>query len=93
MILLQIDPTAGKSLLDYGVLGAIVVILFGVLVYLYNSNAKERKETHERHAAERKEWREQSQAQHESIVDATNRNTDVVSELKTLLLSIERRIQ
>jgi len=63
-------------LLNYGVLGICVVALSGFIMFLYKQ-----------HKDERKEWR----GTIEKSTDAINNNTNMVTALKVMLETINRR--
>ena len=49
MILAQIPVDAGKSLVEHGIAGAVILLLFGLLLYLIKD-----------HRSERSEWRHEA---------------------------------
>ena len=70
----ELISPATLKLIDYGVLGIIVFIL-GLYIYF----------TQKGHRVERKEWKDQSNNQFNTLVTVTSENTKAVSGLKATM--------
>ena len=75
---------------EHGFAGMIVVVLLVALWWLHRTNRQDAASRHETHVAERKEWRESIERQGDALLQTTNRNTDVLSELTTILKTRNR---
>lgn len=72
---------------QYGLAGICLVALAWFIMYIIKENKNEREETEKIHRQEREDWNRINQRQIEETNKNINRNTDVLSELTTLLKS------
>ena len=77
-----------KELFNYGVLGLAVI---GLCVYIYLLHKKSIR-SEKSHREERKEWRSESKDQYNVLVNTSKENMSIVSGLKTIMESVERRL-
>lgn len=75
------------NLAQYGLAGICLIALAWFIMYLMKENKKEREETERQHRLERETWNAINQRQLEETNKNINRNTDILSELTTLLKS------
>lgn len=72
-----------EILLDYGALGILILILLGALVLLWKHLQRMQAE----HRSDRKEWLEENQRREDRTLQAYNRSTEVITELKTIIVN------
>lgn len=71
-------PVLAK-LSEYGILGLVLVVCLLYILRLSNE-----------HKTEREEWRKQSGKQYDTVANLVEKNTRVITDLKSTLDSIER---
>ena len=75
---------------QYGFLGIAIIIMAGVIVYLFKDGKKEREIMRKEHKEERDEWRVEASENRKEIVDVAKSNTKALQELTTLIHTIRR---
>ncbi len=80
-----------KVLEQYGLIAAIVVALMTFIVWEGMQGRKERKCTQKTHKAERDEWRVSDNDKFKTIIDSSNKNTQVLEGLKTVIEARSQR--
>ena len=63
---------------QFGILGAVVGSLFGVVMYLLNGHKTERKEQDDLHRSERGEWRQSEEKRSERMEGVVKELTDAI---------------
>jgi Na+/melibiose symporter-like transporter len=96
LFLLQIDKfnNSADTLMQYGALGVMVVILVSLLMYILNSQAKERREWREDAKQSRDQLRRLIEDDHKAfdkVSDSQVKLSNSIEGIKVLLESIERR--
>jgi hypothetical protein len=74
-----------KGLGQYGILGIILAILFYYILKKEKDYTAGMLTSAERHAKERELWRVQSECQFNKIMEVTEKNTTVITELKMII--------
>lgn len=91
MVLLQIENSMSKvvdyTLVQYGALGLLIIILCGVTYGLFRYI--ERQST--THQDERKEWRDEISKQHDETLSVSKNATEVMNDIKTIVTVINDR--
>lgn len=75
---------------QYGFLGVALIIMAGVIVYLFKDGKKEREKMRKEHKEERDEWRGEALEGRKEIIDVAKSNTKALQELTTLIHTIRR---
>ena len=72
-----------SDMLDYGALGILILILISAMIMLWKYFVKMEKE----HRIDRKDWLEETQRREDRTLAAYEKNTTVMTELKTMIAS------
>lgn len=69
----------------YG-LAAVIILGLGFLLWKFEINSrKERKSIHSEHKTERDEWRKSDNNKFNTMIESSNKNTQVLEGLKTVI--------
>ena len=78
---------------QYGFLGIAMIVMAGVIVYLFKDAKKERAQMRKEHLEEREKWRNGQEKQFETLVKVTQDNTNALRGIEALVQSIDRRTE
>lgn len=85
---MQVDPAkvaeASKSLIDYGIVGAILFLALAGIVFMYITNNKREKERHETHRADMAAVADANRKERERWQELDNERFKALQEISTV---------
>lgn len=84
------DISTIRQIADYGITGAILLAAIAYIVWKDKKCQSSREAQSKIHREERTEWRQMAAKQTAQIIDISERNITVISDLKNMLLTMKK---